>query len=272
MQAKKEIAVGRFYMQSMYSAGMLPGLRPSARRARMRKQSEHKRKINKMERLYRLIQLFEMNFRPGRDLFVELSFRAEPNRAEERRALERFNRRMARAFQALGREYRYILVRETHNRDGQPVRQHYHLICTGTGRRMLDRICSCWDAGTADVRTLRDAMNSFEDTCRYLLKERKEANERAYRTSRNLKRPPEPLRRKAPESATGEVPPGVEPVRVEIDCSNPYGRCSIIVGVIVDQAAFGRYWAKAQLDKRHAEEAANWRRYARQRRANGRQL
>lgn len=262
MQAKKEIVAGRFYMQSMYSVGMLPGMRPAARRERKRVQTEAKRKINELNKLYQLVQLFELNFRRGRDLFVELSFRAEPDAAGERRALERFHRRMNRYFKERGREYRYILVRETHNRDGQPVRVHYHVICTGTGQRMLDTICGYWDAGSVDVRSLRDAMNSFEDTCRYLLKEKKSENERAYRTSRNLKRPPEPLRRKVRESESGEVPPGVEPRHVVVDGSNPYGRYSMIVGVIVDAAAFERYWAKAKLDKRHADEAANWRRYA----------
>lgn len=266
MQAKKEIVAGRLYIQTMYSAGMLPGMRPAERQGRMRAQTEAKRRINLIERIYHLVQLFELNFKPGRDLFVELGFRDEPTKQQEDRALERFHRRMTRHFRSRGRQYRYILVRETHNRDGDPVRVHYHLVCTGTGQRMQQVITECWDMGSVDVRTLRDAMNSFEDVCRYLLKERKGDHERAYRTSRNLKRPDEPLRRKVPESEIGEVPPGVEPVRVEMNGSNPYGRYSIIVGQIVDQAAFDRYWAKAKLDKRRAEEAANWRRYARKKR------
>lgn len=265
MQAKKEVVAGRLYIQTMYSAGMLPGMRPAERQRRQRAQTEAKRKINLVERIYHLMQLFELNFKHGRDLFVELSFREEPSRKEEDRALERFHRKMNRYFRSRGRIYRYILVRETHNRDGDAVRVHYHLICTGAGRRMQEVIVQAWDAGSVDVRSLRDSMNSFEDTCRYLLKERKGDHERAYRTSRNLRRPEEPLRRKVPESEIGEVPPGVEPVRVEMDGSNPYGRYSIIVGQIVDPAAFGRYWAKAKLDKRRAAESANWKRYARKR-------
>ena len=127
---------------------------------------------------------------------------------------------------------------------------------------MLDMIAANWDAGGVDVRTLRDVLNSFEDTCRYLLKEKKPQNERSYRTSRNLKRPEEPLRRKVPESQMGEVPPGVEPVQMVLNGSNPYGRYYILIGTITDQQAFDRYWSRAKADKRHAEERRNWKKYA----------
>ena len=271
MQAKKEIVAGRLYIQTMYSAGMLPGLRPAERRQRMHVTSEAKQKINRLNREFELVILFELNFRRGRDLFVELGFREEPaDRKTEQRALERFHKRMKRHMQEKGRVYRYILVRETHGRDGRAVRAHYHLICTGCGRQMREVIAAAWDVGSVDVRTLRDFGGSFEDTVQYLLKERKEDGERAYRCSRNLKRPDEPLRRKVRESEIGEVPPGVEPMRVSICADNPFGRYSIIVGRITDAAAFGRYWEKAKLDRRRSEEAGNWARYARQkRRRNG---
>lgn len=271
MQAKKELVAGRLYIQTMYPAGMLPGMRPAGRRQRMRVTSEAKRAINRLNREYGLVALFELNFRCGRDIFAELGFREEPpDRKAEQRALERFHRRMKKYMKARGRGYKYILVRETHNRDGAPVRVHYHLVCSGTGQRMREAVAAAWDAGDVDVRTLRDFGNSFEDTVRYLLKERKEDGERAYRTSRNLKRPDEPLRRKAPESQMGEVPPGVEPLRVSIHADNPFGRYSIIIGRIADPAAFGRYWAKAKLDRRHSEEDANWRRYARKKKMENR--
>lgn len=269
MQAKKEIRAGRLYIQATYSAGMLPGMRPAERQQRQKVQSEAKRKINAVERQYHLVQLFEVNFKAGRDLFVELSFRDEPPDSKtEKNAVARFHRRMKVHFKKKGREYKYIIVRETHNREGQAVRVHYHLVCTGTGQRMREMIQKCWDAGGVDVRTLRDAFGGFEDTCRYLLKERKEKNERAFRTSRNLKRPEEPLRRRIREAEAGEVPPGVEVIRMDMNGSNPYGRYTIIVGRIVDLEAFDRYWAKAKLDRRRWEEAQNWKRYARQKRRN----
>ena len=268
MQAKKEIRAGRLYIQTTYSAGMLPGLRPAARRERQKVQSEARRKINAVQRQYHLVQLFEVNFKAGRDLFLELSFASEPDDKAERDAIRKFHRKMKAYYKSRGREYRYISVRETHNRDGQPVRVHYHLVCTATGQRMLDVVRQCWDAGSVDVRTLRDAFGGFEDTCRYLLKERKEKNERAFRTSRNLKRPEEPLRRRIRESEAGEVPPGIEIIKMDMNGSNPYGRYTIIVGRIIDLETFDLYWSKAKLDRRRWEESRNWKRYAREKRRN----
>lgn len=263
MQAKKEIRAGKLYMMSCYSAGYLPKMRPTQRAKRQKMQSEYKRKINNINRKYNLMILFGINFKPHRDLFVELSFADEPSEKEERRALERFNRRMNKYYKKKGKEYRYILVRETHNRHGQAVRVHYHLICTGTGKLIKDKIIEFWDSGSVDVRSLRELSDNFEDTCEYLLKEKKPDNERAYRCSRNLKRPEEPLRRKMKETECGEVPDGVKITYHDLN-SHDFGRYEIMIGKIVDEKAFERYWERAKMDRRKHEESLNWRRYARQ--------
>lgn len=263
MQAKKEIRAGKLYIMSCYSAGFLPKQRPSQRSKRKQMQTEAKRLINAIERKYYLMQLFGVNFKGNRDLFIELSFAKEPTEKEEKRALERFHRRMNTFFKKKGKQYRYILVRETHNRDGQPVRQHYHVVCTGTGQLMQEKIIEFWGMGGVDVQSLRELSDNFEDTCEYLLKEKKPENERSYRCSRNLKRPEEPLRRKIPENECGQLPNGVELVNHYLD-NKDFGRYEIIIGKIVDQKAFDLYWQKAKMDKRRCDEAANWRRYARQ--------
>lgn len=265
MQAKKEIRAGRLYIGSIYPLGFLPKQRPSQRSKRKKVQTEAKRLINFIERKYYLMQLFGVNFKPNRDLFIELSFAKEPTEKEEKRALERFHRRMNNFFKKKGKQYRYILVRETHNRDGQPVRQHYHIVCTGTGQLMQEKIIQFWGMGGVNVQSLRELSDNFEDTCEYLLKEKKPENERSYRCSRNLKRPEEPLRRKIPESECGQVPPGVEDIKFYRD-NNDFGRYEIIIGKIVDEKAFDLYWQKAKMDKRRCDEAANWRRYAREKR------
>lgn len=265
MQAKKEIRAGRLYIGSIYPLGFLPKQRPSQRSKRKKVQTEAKRLINFIERKYYLMQLFGVNFKPNRDLFIELSFAKEPTEKEEKRALERFHRRMNNFFKKKGKQYRYILVRETHNRDGQPVRQHYHIVCTGTGQLMQEKIIQFWGMGGVNVQSLRELSDNFEDTCEYLLKEKKPENERSYRCSRNLKRPEEPLRRKIPESECGQVPPGVEDIKFYRD-NNDFGRYEIIIGKIVDEKAFDLYWQKAKMDKRRCDEAANWRRYAKEKR------
>lgn len=270
MQAKKEIVAGLFYMQTCYSVGFLPSQNPKQRAERTKIQTEYRKKMNKLNRKIELVQLVSANFKSNKDLFIELSFAREVTKKEENTILKRFHRRMANYFKKRGREYRYIIVRETHNRDGEPVRVHYHLICTGTGQLMKDKIIEFWGAGSVDVRSLRELKANFEDTCNYLLKEEKPVNERAYRCSRNLKRPEEPLRRKIPERECGVIPDGV--VIVYQDLKDKFwGRYEIIICKIVDEKAFNRYWERAKLDKRRCEESRNWKRYAIQRRKKEKQ-
>lgn len=265
MQAKKEIVAGKLYMRFCYSIGFLSNQRTTQRAERRKMQTEYRKKMNKINRKYELMQLFGVNFKSNRDLFIELSFKKEPTLKDEQLALRRFHRRMDKYFKKLGREYRYILVRETHNRDGEPVRQHYHLICTGTGKLMKDKIIEFWDAGSVDVRALRELKDNFEDTCNYLLKEEKPINERSYRCSRNLKRPDEPLRRKVPEKESGVMPDGVKLVHRNAN-DNDFGRYEILICKIVDEQAFNKYWELAKLDNRRYQADRNWRKYAREKR------
>lgn len=264
MQAKKEIFAGRFYMQTCYSVVFLPNQRTTERAKRRKLQTEYRKKMNKIKRKYELMQLFGVNFKPNRDFFIELSFKTEPTKQEEEKALRRFHRRMQAFFKSRGREYRYILVRETHNRNGEQVRVHYHLICTGTGKLMKEKIIEFWDVGSVDVRSLRE-IDNFEDTCNYLLKEEKPKNERAYRCSKNLKRPEEPLRRKIPDSECGQVPEGVILIHHDLR-NNDFGRYEIMICKIIDEQAFNRYWELAKLDNRKYQADMNWRRYAREKR------
>ena len=152
---------------------------------------------------------------------------------------------------------------ETHKRDGSDTRLHHHVIMTGLTGRDLALVVEAWPYGSVDVRSLRELTDNFEDTCKYLLKEKKPKNKRAYSTSSNLKRPTEPLKRRVAESADLMVPPGVKLVnrdRRDTDC----GRYQILVGKIIDQKAFDCYWDKAQHDRRRVMEQEHWAKYARQ--------
>ena len=148
--------------------------------------------------------------------------------------------------------------------------KHHHLVMSGLTGRDLALVQQAWPYGNVDVRSLRELTDNFEDTCRYLLKERKPKGKRAYSTSNNLKRPPEPLKRRVSERADIHLPPGVKLVdkqQRDTDC----GRYQIVVGKIVDMAAFDQYWIRAQQDRRRIMEAEHWAKYARQKRrgANG---
>lgn len=263
MQCRKEEVGGKLYLAYQYSYGVIRRQNPRERAERRKVTSEAKRKINALNRRFELMKLVSVNFTPGRDLFVELGWDHEPDEKEDAQALKSFHRRMRRAFQKAGREYKYILVTETHKRDGSDTRLHHHVIMTGLTGRDLALVAEAWPYGSVDVRSLRELTDNFEDTCKYLLKEKKPKNKRAYNTSSNLKRPPEPLKRRVAESADLIVPPGVKLVnrdRRDTDC----GRYQILVGKIIDQKAFNCYWDKAQHDRRRVMEQEHWAKYARQ--------
>ncbi len=244
MQTRKEERAGRLYTASQYSFGIPAGSSPRQRRERTRQTAAAKAKINRLQRKWNLVRLACENFRSGRDLFVCLTYREAPARG----SLQRFHKRMKKAWEEQGLEYKYICVRETHGMDGRPAREHYHLIINGVGgrywqaRRLIKRL---WDNGEADVRILSDGGDSFESMCGYLLKEKKAKGERAYSCSRNLKRPEEPIRRRVAETARLEAPPGVTLVSVKEE-ANEFGRWGFLVGRIFDTGAFDRYWEKTK--------------------------
>lgn len=262
MQIQKELYSGKLYFMCAYSAGALPGQNASHRAQRNRLTSEYKKKINALQRKYHLMRLMNHNFKPGRDLFVYLGWAHEPEEEEWKQALRLFHKRMTRYFTRRGQEYKYILITENHTKDGEPCRRHHHLIIRGLGRRMQGKILEFWGRGSVDVRILRELTDNFEDTCRYLLKEKKEFGKRSFNCSRNLKKPPEPVRRKYRESQRGQVPPGVKTVEYTLK-ENEFGRYEILVGKIVDEAEFQKYWAKIKADSRLADSLEYWRRRAR---------
>ena len=270
MQCRKEEFGGRLYLAYQYSYGVLCRQNSRERAQRHKITSEAKQKINALKRKFEMMKLLGANFTPGRDLFVYLGWAYEPTAEQDIQALKSFHRRMRRAFDKAKKIYRYLLVTETHSRDGEPARLHHHLVMSGLTGRDLALVQQAWPYGNVDVRSLRELTDNFEDTCRYLLKERKPKGKRAYSTSNNLKRPPEPLKRRVSERADIHLPPGVKLVdkqQRDTDC----GRYQIVVGKIVDMAAFDQYWIRAQQDRRRIMEAEHWAKYARQKRrgANG---
>lgn len=129
--------------------------------------------------------------------------------------------------------------------DGEPVRLHHHLILSGAADvRLAEVVRECWPNGLADVRTLREGADFFEDTAIYLLKEdsHKGKGARRYSTSRNLTPPAEPVRLRLGEEEEAEVPPGVKIIE-HVQNANEFGRYEVMVGRIYNQAAFSAWWA-----------------------------
>ena len=264
MNVRKEYRAGALYFGFTYPAGQLTKACPRTRAARQHITSEAKRKINKANKKWRLMALFGANFQSGRDLFVCLTFGGdEPSRADAGRCLEEFHRKAKAAWEKRGLTYKYISVREEHTMEGEECRLHFHLILSGCGRLMLGTLRSCWPFGRVYSELLREFREGFEDTCSYLLKAPREKGERAYNASRNLVQPPQPVRRLIPEDERMDVPPGVKLIDEQRGQEGDAGSYAVLVGKIVDPAAFERYMrqVKNKIDMRDP-----WRRLERQRR------
>ena len=264
MNVKKELYAGATYLGFSYPVGQVNKASPRTRAARRRVQSEAKRRINQAQRKWKLMMLMGENFEPGRDLFVCLTFGGdEPTRAEAARCIEVFHQRARAAWAKRGLEYKYISVREQHGMEGEDVRMHYHLILSGCGRLMLGTLRACWQFGRVYSELLREYGAGFEDTCKYLLKSPRDKGERAYNTSRGLRQPPPPLRRLVPEEERMEAPPGVKIIDEYRGQEGDAGNYAVLVGKIVDAAAFERYirMAKHKIDLRDP-----WRRLERRKR------
>lgn len=239
---QKQEANGDLYQMCLYSMGTMPGMSPRQRAGRRRTTDAAKQEINRRQRKWRLMQLICANFRSGHDLFVCLTYAPDANRA---RALEKFHTKMKAAYKKLGLTYKYIAVTEEHDMDGEPARLHHHLILSGAAdMRLAETVRACWPYGHADVRTLREGADFFEDTALYLLKEdkHKARGARRYSTSRNLTPPAEPVRLRLPEEAEPETPPGVKIIE-NIRNANEFGRYEIMVGRIYDHKAFDAWYA-----------------------------
>ncbi|RHT75345.1 hypothetical protein DW742_09285 [Butyricicoccus sp. AM28-25] len=242
MLYQKQECNGPLYQMCLYSMGTMPGMSPRQRAGRRRTTDAAKQEINRCQRKWRLMQLICANFRSGHDLFICLTYAPEAARA---RALEKFHGRMKAAYKKLGLTYKYIAVTEEHDMDGEPVRLHHHLIISGAAdMRLAETVRACWPYGHADVRTLREGADFFEDTALYLLKEdkHKARGARRYSTSRNLTPPAEPVRLRLPEEAEPETPPGVKIVE-NVRNANEFGRYEIMVGRIYDHKAFDAWYA-----------------------------
>lgn len=248
MVIQKEEANGQLYQLSLFTTGFLPGQSPRQRARRRQQTDAAKRAINARAQRWRLMQLLNANFEPGRDLFVCLTYRELP--ANEGRALEGFHRRVRRALEKHGVEHGYIAVTSTHElpEAETDVRLHHHLVMHGAAgagawEAMRDCIAACWPHGAVDVRPLRDGDDFYESTARYLLDQPTAKGARKYSTSRNLRPPNEPVRLRLPESAAGEAPPGVKVVE-DTRHTNEYGHYRYLVGRIYDRRAFDAYWKR----------------------------
>jgi hypothetical protein len=85
----------------------------------------------------RISQLLNTNFRTG-DYAMYLTFRHEPRSWDEaHKALEWYIKELRKRFKKAGKTLIYLYVYECADKDGEPVRQHFHIFINGGIERDL---------------------------------------------------------------------------------------------------------------------------------------
>lgn len=147
------------------------------RRQRFNNTSAAQEKINKIHKEKKLIRKIYSNF-TNKDIFITLTFREKVDEATAKKAIVNYLRRLRRQYQKENKELKYIYVMEYGNDN-----LHFHLIVNNFDRAA---IVGTWKEGFVKAKELK---RDFEKLAKYLLKEKREFNTRAWNCSKNLKEP-----------------------------------------------------------------------------------
>lgn len=147
------------------------------------------RNIKNAER--RITNLLNTNFRPG-DYEIYLTFIEEPKTWNEaNKAVNWLIRAMRKRRAELGaEELKYLYIYESTNKDGEPIRGHFHIFVNAGMSR--DEIEALWYGryGIANGTNLRDTLYGLTGFAKYVLKAPREVkNRRKWAGSRNLEQP-----------------------------------------------------------------------------------
>lgn len=148
------------------------------------------RNIRNAER--RIMQLIHTNFPTG-SLEMYLSYEKEPETPKDaERARNWFIDKLRKKYAAAGAELKYLYIEETHDRDGKPVRYHYHIFVNSVEGVSRDEVEDIWRARFGIANSTRLVENEFGLTGMsvYICKApRKVKNRRRWACSRNLSQP-----------------------------------------------------------------------------------
>lgn len=185
---KKIIVAGPLVIECVYPA---PNPRDSAgvRTGKREMSSEAQRRMNLKYAYQKLELLIAANF-GVRDLYVTLTYddaHLPRNRAEARKIMQAFWKRMRKARKEKGQELYYIYVTEHKHGEG---RWHHHALINATGED-YSLIRQLWGQGGVEFKQLRiDRDKNFETLAQYLCKEQRDkVGLRLWSGSRNLRKP-----------------------------------------------------------------------------------
>lgn len=185
---KKIIVAGPLVVECVYPA---PNPRDSVgvRAGKKEMSSEAQRRMNLKYAYQKLELLIAANF-GVRDLYVTLTYddaHLPRNRAESRKIMQAFWKRLRKARKEKDQELRYLYVTEHKHGDG---RWHHHALINATGED-YSLIRQLWGQGGVEFKQLRiDRDKNFETLARYLCKEQRDkVGLRLWSGSRNLRKP-----------------------------------------------------------------------------------
>lgn len=185
---KKIIVAGPLVVECVYPA---PNPRDSAgvRAGKKALSSAAQQQMNLKYAYQKLELLIAANF-GIRDLYVTLTYddaHLPRNRAEARKIMQAFWKRLRKARIEKGQELRYLYVTEHKHGEG---RWHHHALINATGED-YSLIRQLWGQGGVEFKQLRiDRDKNFETLARYLCKEQRDkVGLRLWSGSRNLRKP-----------------------------------------------------------------------------------
>lgn len=158
--------------------------RPESRGEKRKRTPEEMKAANRREREKKLARLIAANFSKG-DYFLLLTFREEPDESKLPGMLAKFFRRLRKKAETV----KYILVIEKGSRGG---RLHCHLLLNK--EVAYADIAAAWEWGQARSSAVYSEMD-FRGLAQYMLKSERGDGEKAWRSSRNLNKPVEKVKK-----------------------------------------------------------------------------
>lgn len=162
------------------------------RTARKAASPEQVARANQRARVRKLAALMNANF-TEKDYFLTLTYEREVCKADAKRDVQNYLRRVNRLRDRLGLDAgRYIYCLEDEDGEGRRTRTHIHLCLSGgIPREQLERL---WGRGLCNCARLQPEEKGLEGLSRYFLKTQGRAgnriqNARSWSCSKNLKKP-----------------------------------------------------------------------------------
>lgn len=247
---KRVIVAGPLVVEAVYPAPH-PRDGRTVRQGKKALSSQAQQMMNLKYAYQKLELLIAANF-GERDLYATLTYdnaHLPENRREAKKKVSAFVKRLRKAREAQGQEFRYIYNTEHKHRhknfymDG---RWHHHILINATGED-YDLIRRLWGQGNVEFRSIRvDKEKHFESLARYFCKEpRDKLGECLWSGSRNLRKPERECFR-VPDDTPLKMPPESRCIRLADtgDVKTSYGHYRYIKYIARAGLSGGRPRAK----------------------------